>query len=148
MFGWSNPFTALFRMINWRGPDLDLAVAAPLSNPFISNVAATTPIVKGGNGDNTALIRFNALDGLGVPDTTNAVEVVVTNANARTVAITATTGTIITSELSSLGHRVTVIPGTGGLVSLVATLSGTAAATNVAIQSRHVLMAIPAINVT
>lgn len=143
MFGWSNPFTALFRMINWRGPDLDLAVAAPLSNPFISNIAATTPIILGANGNSTAIIRFNVLDGLGVADTTNAVTVKVSSAT-QTVSIAATTGTIVTKEtaLASLGQTVTVIPGTAGLVHLVVTFGAAAADAKFAIQSRHVCSAI------
>lgn len=144
MLGWSNPFTALFRMFNWRSQTLAAATVLDgtrLSAPFISNIAATTPIVLGANGNSTAIIRFNALDGLGVPDVTNAVTVTATNPNARTVSFAATTGTIISRMTTALGESVTVIPGTAGLVHLVATFSGAAAGAAFSVHVRHVNIA-------
>ena len=139
MFGWSNPFTAIFRAFNWRAPSLTLAAACPLSNPFISNIDATTPIVLGANGKSTAFIRFSVLDALGVPDTTNAVVVTVSSAT-QTVSIAAATRTIVTTKtgLSSLSQTVTIIPGAAGLVDLTVTFGAAAADAKFSISVRHV----------
>lgn len=141
-FGWSNPFTALYRAINWRAPSLTLAVAAPVSNPFISNVSATTPIVVDATGGN-ANIRFIARDFLGIPDTTNAVCVTFSAASSTTAVGVVTSGTIVTT-VQGLGDdatSVTIIPGTGGLVSFIAGFGGAETNAKFAIQVRHVVAA-------
>lgn len=141
MFGFSNPFTALYRAINWRAPSLTLASGAPVNNPFISNVNATTPIVADATGGN-ASIQFVARDFLGQPDTTNAVRVTI-SATTSTTSITPVTGTVITTEqgLGDDSTTVTVIPGAGGVVSLTAGFGGAETA-KVAIQVRHVIAAV------
>lgn len=142
MFGFNNPFTALYRAINWRAQPLDAATAVAgtrLSAPFISNVAATTPVVADAAGGK-ANIRFVASDFLGVPDTTNVVRVTFSAATSTCALGAITSGTIITTEpgLGSDSLTVTILPGTGGLVSFLADFGG-AVTGKVAIQVRHVI---------
>jgi len=141
MFGGNSAFQALYRAINFRAPSLTLAVAAPTSGPFITNVAATTAIVADATGGN-ASIQFVARDFLGIPDTTNAVRVTISAATA-TTAISAVTGTIVTTEqgLGDDSTTVTVIPGANGVVSLTAAFGGAETA-KVAIQVRHIIAAV------
>ena len=145
MFGWSNPFTALFRMFNWRAQPLAAATAnagTRVSAPFISNVSATTPIVANATGGN-ANIRFIACDALGIPDTTNAVRVTFSAESSTTAVGAVTSGTIVTTEqgLGADATTVTIIPGTGGLVSFIAGFGGAEANAKFAIQSRHIIAA-------
>lgn len=140
--GKSNPFDGIFRTLNWRAQPLDAALASTgtrTSAPFISNVTATTPIVVDATGGN-ANIRFIAADALGVPDTTNLVRVTFSAATSTCALGTLTSGTVITSEpgLGNDSLALTILPGTGGLVSFIAGFGG-AVTGKVAIQVRDVI---------
>lgn len=136
----ANPFDDIFRVLNWDAPDLTLAVACPLRNPFIGNIAATTAIVTDATG-HVAHIQFYARDAYGNPET-NGVRVSASCADQTvTTAISGGATCVITSNIkTALGNDVVVIPGTAGLVDLTVTFGGAPTGTSkFSIQNRHVI---------
>ena len=139
----ANPFDNIFRTLNFHAPDLTLAAAAPLRNPFISNIAATTAIVTDA-GAHVARIQFYALDANGNPET-NAVIITASSAGQTVAAAAhaAATCVVVTTEIGLASHAATVkvLPGTGGLVDVDVTFGAAAADAKFAITNRFVTAA-------
>ncbi len=139
----TNPFDNIFRTLNFHAPDITLAVACPLRNPFISNIAATTAIVTDA-GAHVARLQFFALDANGNPET-NAVTITASSAGQTVAAAAhaAATCVVVTTDIGLASHSatVTVLPGTAGLVDVDVTFGAAAADAKFAITNRIVTAA-------
>lgn len=142
MFSSGNPFTAAYRLFNFRAPSLTAATAlagTKVNQPFIANIAATTAIILPGAAGH-AHIQFHARDALGNPET-NAVEISVgVGAAAQTVtSATAATGTVYSAVgLTTKGLTFKVVPGALGLVDIDVLFSGTVPAAEITIENRGI----------
>lgn len=154
MFGWSNPFTALFRFFHPTAQALGTASAALAGDPWIRAIDATTKIVT--NTSNTFRVQFYALDGIGQPSTSQVriatgISDGTIGLRVNTAAVNGDGGTIVSkngyaaalNNASNLGVELYVAPAAKtGLVDVTITYAAGSAVTTLCIDHRHIHLAV------